>query len=446
MSPQPTGARTVTRRLGALMMAVSLGAAAALSIVTPAAAQESGPAPAPAKTTKQGYYSAPLHDVLPPTLVSEFPPGVVCIVEPKACPAEIKPVKDAVEGAMGTAEESEPTSPIDPVPPGTLPVSILGGKPRYRAAVQFALPPVPDGQQPDTFQVVLAETAPTYDSSSPMFRQAVLAALTLAETPEPEEFQKILDEDPAETEPLGVEMCPITGDWQAGESQPETAVPEVDCLYGSNGTRADDGTWTFDMSLAAQAWNDGTLANKGVLIRPQQAPNVAYGDPDPSTNKQVTFDGTVEVAMTSSEASEPISLAGAGTTGTDTSTTSGSSGVSSVSSAPPSGGEGAFSAPMQYTPEEQAAAPQVAAPAPAAPGDAPVAMQAAPSMTPASAPGPATPWWTWLLVPVFLGGAYLLTRSLTAPLEAGAGVGRQGAMSRLIAMRQAAETDLPEFV
>ncbi len=448
MRPQPIGARSFKRRLGALMMVVSLGAAGALSAFTPAIAQEAGPQAKEAKTTKQGYYNAPLYDVLPPTLVSEFPPGVVCIVEPQLCPKDLKPVKDAVEGAMGQAAENEPVAPFDPVPPGTLPVSVLGGRPRYRAAVQFEVPTIPDGQQADTFQVVLTEGQPTYDSSSPMFRQAVLAALASVREPSPDDFQKILDQEPVETEPLPVEMCPIVGDWEGAESQPQDKLPEVDCLYGSNGTRNDDGTWTFDLSLAAQAWNDGSLKQNGVLLRPQQAPNLAYGDPDPSYNKQVTFEGTVKVAMTTSEASEPVTFddTSTGTTGSSAGSSSSTGTMSGLSSgSAPSGGDQAFSAPMQLTPEEQAAAPQVAAPAPASGSGTPVAMQqSAPPMAQAAAPGPTTPWWTWLLAPVFLAGAYLLTRSLTAPLAVEAS--RSGAMTRLIAQRRAQSADLPEFV
>ena len=52
-------------------------------------------------------------------------------------------------------------------------------------------------------------------------------------------------------------------------------------------------TWTFDLTFAVQAWTEGTdgdvLPNQGIMLRPVGAPNLAYGDPDFSTNWQVSL-------------------------------------------------------------------------------------------------------------------------------------------------------------
>jgi hypothetical protein len=92
----------------------------------------------------------------------------------------------------------------------------------------------------------------------------------------------------------GIEACPTIDPWNGGPAQGAaldgTRVPRVSCLTGTAGEfDAAAGTWTFDLTFAAQAWSTGLdgaepLANEGILLRPAGAPNLAYGDPDLSTN------------------------------------------------------------------------------------------------------------------------------------------------------------------
>jgi hypothetical protein len=447
-----TGSRL--NRFGATLLAAMLVAGGALASA-PAFAQEGdggGDKAQEAETKRQAYYSAPISKVLPETVVGELPPGVLCILRPEVCRPELDPVKENSKTLVDTGKENEPESaPVEPVPPGTLPVSVVAGQQRYRSAVQFALPEVAEGDQVDLFQVILSETQPTYGGSSPAFRQAVVALLSSTGGPNFEEFEKVLTKDcegnneggpcPWEEDLLPVEMCPITTKWEADEtsSQGEKKIPEVDCLYGGNGERDENGNWTFDLTFALGAWSEGELPVQGVLIRPQDAPNLAFGDPDTSYTKQVTFENTVRYKVETSEAPEPITFdapppppaqdagsADGGETGAGFSTDSG--GITSPSSsAPAAGGGGDFgtSAPMSAdTGGGSAPAPEVAA-------DAPEQVAAGPA---AAEPGQV--WWMWLLVPVFLGGMYTTAQSLSAPVQVAAS--REGAMSRLIAKRQAA--------
>ncbi len=434
-----TRATTRRRRFGAFLMAGSVAMGTALASLTPAVAQEEPTAPEetqPLEVTSTAYWTYPASDALPATLTSEFPPGVVCILAPELCPESIEPVGEQVEGALGTAEESEPNPPEDPVPPDSLPVGIQNGAERYEAAARFEIPAT-SGEQVDRFIVVLTEKQPTYHSSSPAFRQAVLAALTCARECEQEQFQKTLEKDPAESAVIGVEACPFTAAFEEGPSQtPPAEGQPVDCLYGGNGTRVPgtEGIWLFDLTFAAGAWADGSLANNGVLFRAAGAPNLAYGDPDPTTTAQATFEATAIAAAieTSPAQPDPEPFAPApDTSGSDDSFSGSSSG--GFSSAPSGGvSSDSFASAPAMTTDEAASAPQVAEPAPAGAGElatAPVA-----GVVDDTAAGSA--WWIWLLVPIFAAGSWLTAQSLTAEVALGTARERSGAMTRLIARNQ----------
>jgi hypothetical protein len=96
----------------------------------------------------------------------------------------------------------------------------------------------------------------------------------------------------------GIEACPITDPWNAGRGQGASLdgsrLPRTDCVTGTTGVFDDKTrTWHFDLTFAVQAWTEGTdgdtLDNQGVMFRPVGAPNLAYGDPDFSTNWVVSL-------------------------------------------------------------------------------------------------------------------------------------------------------------
>jgi hypothetical protein len=63
--------------------------------------------------------------------------------------------------------------------------------------------------------------------------------------------------------------CPITEFWVGGENGTWDTRPKYDCgLAKAAGTRAADGTWTFDLLAVGQAWVNpaGTLAPDGVVL------------------------------------------------------------------------------------------------------------------------------------------------------------------------------------
>lgn len=456
---RPRNVRRTRRRLGTTMIAASLALAAWSVGLGAAVAQEEPQAPEEmeqAEIDRSAYYQAPTEQLLPSTVVSEFPPGVVCIVRPELCPEELEPVTSPVEDGLGQAQEgsAEAEPEAAPMPPDTLPVSATGGHPDYRSALQFALPNVPEGQQVDSFKVYLTESDPSYSRSSPAFRQAVLAVLACFRGCDQEQFEKISDAGAVEDDPLDVEVCPISGEWEEGEAQKDDKLPEVDCLYGATGTRIDTGDtvlWEFDLTFTMQGLAEDQLTYNGFLIRPANLPNLAYGDPDTTYNKQIAFARQAGYTVETSEAPEPVATLDLGSGSSGGTTSSGSSG--GFSSAPAGGSSSstdAFSAPGGQTSDEAAAAPQVADPAA---GDgaeqAPTAGSQEDTTLAAGGgdPEPASAWWVWSLVPIFLGGMYLTTQSLMAAPVA-AGTERAGAMTRLIEKRRqaSAASGAPELV
>ena len=432
-----------------------------------------------ATIVQQAYWNADQAKYADNSVTKEWPPQAVCLVQPQACffpeggtitGPDGEEYEDPTGGELGArlnegssqigsaeqellttmAENDDGTEPADPVPPENHPVSVAFGQQNYRSAIQFELPELPDGEQVDEFFVVLTQGDPTYSNESPAFRQAVLAALTCAsenqESPfgrcTPEEFEKIPDSELRGDEPLSVEACPITSDWEPGGSQDEDDLPEVDCLYTAPGVPVayeGETVWVFDMFFAARAWYDGTLEQKGVLFRPGTAENFAYGDPETTYSKQVTFLKPVQVAMTSSPepapptppAPPPAPSSGFSTGGSgsgdlfSTPQTSGPVGVPAGSSTPPQTTE---QPPAVSQPET------VPQPSPEQP------VQTLAAGTPLGQPQ--TPWWLWALVPTFLAGAWLLSRALAE--EAVLATQRSGAMTRLLERQSATQT--PDLV
>jgi len=361
------------------------------------------------------WFTARTDEALPPALVSEFPPEIVCILVPESCTTEFQeatqPAEDAVSGT------DVPAGPVQPVAPATVPVGLLGGTLRYASLMRFDIPDPPSEPFVETFDLILSEDVITYAVESPAFRESVRAAVAqapfltaLGEDPSSAEpqthafmrlFNQIASGDAPllEPEPTGIEVCAVAADWEAGENLPASQLPELDCAFGANGRRAEDGTWTFDLSLAVQAWLDGTIRNNGIYIGPVSAANLEYGDPDLSANFQVSL-----AAAQDSAADPPVARVE----------------YSSVEPAPTSADTSTF-APASIGP-----APP---PVPAGPVAAPPPTQAQPAQTePASAQEPFFPARFWLLIPLGLAVAVLFSNALEPAASA---AGRAGALTRL---------------
>jgi hypothetical protein len=188
--------------------------------------------------------------------------------------------------------------------PGTTPVGMFGGQPRYVSLAALTLPTLADGQRFGSFELILAENGFNFAVESPALRSAVLAAVSQAEDQDPEKIaaavqEALTGEVPLATQTLtGIEACPITDPWNAGRAQGAnldgSRLPRVSCLSGTTGVFDDKTrTWHFDLTFAVQAWTESgdgdKLENQGVMFRPLGAPNFAYGDPDFSTNWVVSL-------------------------------------------------------------------------------------------------------------------------------------------------------------
>jgi hypothetical protein len=489
----PTRRAAVRRSLGTAL--VVLLAAVAAAGATPAGAVEGGgePEAQPVQILRQGYYTNSSGEAAPPTLTSEFPPGVVCIVRPEACNEQAKqvtgPVNDALQDNPPAEVVQDDEAPAQPtVVEGTLPTGIFAGTPHYVSALKFQLPPVPDGKELLKAELILDQEGVNYRFDSPSFREAVEAFLICATAESDErqekcerEFRQALQPEggqfrAGEQSPYGVDVCQILDGWKGQPNQDWKAQPESDCIVNASAgvEDAEAGTWTFDITFIAQSWLDGSEANRGLLITPQSAENVAFGDPDTSNNAQISYAGgsfadkdakpriryeLVEAAGTGGTFGfNPAPPAGGdvptvgghgdgggGGDGGELGTvppepaTSGSLATDTLGSAPAEQGDDGLSS----GPAPQVAEPALEQTAEAAPAPAPAvaAPQTAPTMVSgAERPAPYTPWWVWLLVPAALAGMYLLSRSLTAdPRLADQ---REGAMTRLIRKRQAERATL----
>lgn len=449
------------RRLGVSMMLSAMILSVLAFAGAPAGAEE-----APERQSQEitdemhATYYAPRGDAAPNTLVSEFPPGVICVVEPRFCPdsAEpvFQPVEDGVTGAMDAEEENQPEQPGDGAArPDTLPVSATSGKPDYRSVFTMDLPEVPADHDVTDFTLYLKVEQPSYTQDNPGFRQAVLAAFTCIRGCQQDQFDKIPESAQAETDLMDLEICPVrAGDtWSATRGQPASLIPAVDCITGSNGKYADGNVEvSFDLTLFLSNFSGDF---NGFLIRPANLENLAYGDPDTSYNAMVSMLRTVEYTIATEEQPEEACFfdCPGDDTGTDDSfddvTTDPSEEPSDVLSGgvgtPPSTG-GGFAPPPSTpvsAPDQGAPAPEVAGPGGG--GEQPqTPVVAQPPLQPANAPGSA--WYVWLLVPVFGAGMFLTAQSLTAAPVLAEATARSGAMTRLLEKRAASDLGGPEFV
>jgi hypothetical protein len=452
----------LTAGLTLLTMALA-GTVAALAPSSAQAVEGQQAETEPIEITDTALYASPIFDAFPPTLRNQVPPEAVCVVQPDLCPPESEDLRNTVVDAFKTVGEEFPVSPVQPVPPDSAAVSFFGGHTRYQTAVKFELPRPPAGEEIVSFIVEFDQKQPSYDLNSPAFRRVILGA-----------FESIGPQDPSfavnglidalgqsglevDGEIISIEACPLLSAFEpAGAPAAEHAdemphreegddrVVDVDCILGANGMRGDDGVWSFDLTFAAAAWAAGDIENHGILLRPSGAPNLAFGDPDTSTNAQIVLDtAEVRAAMETAEAlpdAEPLPPMdgfedgmsfeedGFEEDGFDAGFEDGAgfdadepmdAGLSDAPDLDAEFADDEMAAPMDDD-------PAVAAPVDtmAAGGDAVV-----------------TPWWMWLLVPAFFGGAYLTSQALTAPVVATTGAAQGGALSRLIARRGAAAAD-----
>ncbi len=441
----------MTARVGPARFARGVAGAMAMALAVVTFAAAGGRATAQdqqevATVTRQAFFTRPATEVAPPLLFNGFPPSTACLVAglvgaPQLCGETIADIADLLGLSDGLPLPSTPDSSIlQPVVPGTTPVGMLLGQERYASLLQLALPAVPEGQKIGRFELVLQQAGLNFALESPAFRQLVLAAISQIDETDPTLFATALADIvngklPALAQHVtGIEACPVLEPWNGGDAQDAaldgTRLPDASCIQGTTGVYDPAlGTWTFDLTFAAQAWTsddpEDALANEGIILRPVGAPNLAYGDPDLSTNFLVSLgDGEAP------EGQRPLIRYA---------TVPASRPSAPPPAAPvlPSGPSGVTVTPL----------PSTGAPATASPEVVTVigAITARWAEQPAGGNGD-TSLWLLLLVPLALGGAYLFGGALLAEPPA---IRRQpGALSRLMARRgdvaaQVAEEEAP---
>ncbi len=288
------------RRIGVI------GAAVLAGVVLSAGSGGADTVEAPATFGRQAYYTYPITQITPPVLRNGFPPATACLVAglvgvPQVCGSEVQQVVALLGLGDGLPILVTPDGDLaQPIFPGTTPIGMLGGQARYLSGFQISLPALPAGERFASFELVFHQDGLNFAIESPAVRDVVLQIVSQLEGQNPQliadAIQRALSgEVPLATETItGIEACPTVDPWNGGPAQGAsldgTRVPRVNCLAGTSGEfDPAAGTWTFDLTFAAQAWTTGLdgsepLANEGILLRPAGAPNLAYGDPDLSTN------------------------------------------------------------------------------------------------------------------------------------------------------------------
>lgn len=264
-----------------------------------------------ATVSREAYFTFPITQTAPPLIRNGFPPATACLVAglvgvPQICGTEAQQL-----AALAGLTDGLPV-PVTPdgdfsqatVLPGTTPVGMAGGQTRYVSLAALNLPPLDTGQRYGKFELVLFEDGVNFSIESPALRDVVLQLISQASDQDPAliagAIQRALTgEVPLAAETItGIEACPIVEEWNAGRGQGASVdgsrLPKVDCVAGTSGVFDEaNRTWTFDLTFAVQAWTEGVdgeaLPNQGIMLRPVGAPNLAYGDPDFSTNWQVSL-------------------------------------------------------------------------------------------------------------------------------------------------------------
>lgn len=410
--------------------AVVLAVVAGLAVPGQAAEQQQV-----ANIDRSAYFTRPATAATPPLLLDGFPPGTACLVAglagvPELCGEQIKDVT----GQLGLGDgipvpETIDADLVQPVAPGTTPVGMLAGQERYVSLLRFALPELPPDERFASLELRMRAEGLNYAIESPAFREAVLAAISQISEADPARFADLVadvaagDVDVISESVTGIEACPATEEWDGGDAQNAglrgTRLPDVDCLIGTTGDfDAATGTWVFDLTFAAQAWTGGAIdgevvPNEGVVLRPLGAENLAYGDPDLSTNWLVS--------LADEDAPEDLRPRLRYTTVTEASPVE--SAPVEVAVPPAAGPVGSVTGPV--SPPAPAVAPQ-----PATRAVVPGAISARYAERAASSTDASTPWWLVLFLPIVLGGAWALGESVFAA-PAVAGDRRGGALEQL---------------
>jgi hypothetical protein len=265
----------------------------------------------PAVVTREAYFTHPITQITPPVLRNGFPPATACLVAglvgvPQVCGSEVQQIAALLGLGDGIPVLVTPDGDLaQPVAPSTTPVGMLGGQARYTSLIQLALPALPAGEALGSFELVLHEDGLGFALESPALRDVVTQVVAQLEDQDPQLIvdaiqRAITGEVPVVAQTItGIEACPAIETWNGGPAQGAaldgTRLPDVTCLIGTTGAHDPKArTWTFDLTFAAQAWTTGLdgqepLPNEGILLRAAGAPNLAYGDPDLSTNWVVSL-------------------------------------------------------------------------------------------------------------------------------------------------------------
>jgi len=138
--------------------------------------------------------------------------------------------------ATSTPAANVTVPPPPGVPAGTLAVGAINGEPDRLTAIGI-LPEAVPGDTVTRFTLTIKEAAP------PALNANSAGAKIVA--------------------------CPITSFWVGGGNGTWATRPQYDCeLAKAVGTRAADGTWTFDLLPIGAAWTDpaGTIAADGIVL------------------------------------------------------------------------------------------------------------------------------------------------------------------------------------
>ena len=266
---------------------------------------------APAVVSREAYFTYPITQTTPPMLRNGFPPATACLVAglvgvPQLCGSEVQQVSTLLGLTDGLPIPITPDSDLAQAValPGTTPVGMMAGQPRYVSLTALSLPPLGPDERYGKFELVLHPDGVNYAVESPALRDVVLQLVAQLEEQDPAKIsdaitRALTGEVPLATETItGIEACPILQPWNAGRGQSASLdgsrLPDIDCLSGTTGKfDAANDVWVFDLTFAAQAWTEGfdgkVVPNQGIMFRPLGAPNFAYGDPDFSTNWVVSL-------------------------------------------------------------------------------------------------------------------------------------------------------------
>lgn len=277
-----------------------------------------------------------------------------------------------------------PRSPL--IPAGSLPVSATLGQPQTDAAIGIT---VPEGMQ------------------------ATKLVMTLA----------LVDANGAESNPSQAKLqaCPITSFWGGTDGGKWADRPEADCTKAAaEGSRNEDGSWTFDLTPIAALWSDEfeAVGQNGVLITESAGPPATFQIAFAGAPDGVTFDAELTEESSGAGAFDVPVASGGSLSGGGSFDTSPSFDASPLP-APLVGGSGAPVSTPTATPPRQGAVSQLAAD------------RAGGDLTGGLPPG------LLLLVPLALVLAVLASRSLSPVAPRAERVRRQGGISRVLAARTA---------